>query len=142
MFALASLALTHAQKGPGSPMDTNPNLPSKISMIMLGVENVPRSVAFYRDVVGLELQSQSSEFAFFKAGSVTLALSLPLGLNLKPRAGAAEIIFPVESVTKAQLLLKNRGCSFLKDAREVTPGSWAATFTDPDGHHLTLLGPQ
>jgi len=121
-------------------MNSNPNLPSKISMIMVGVENVARSVAFYRDVAGLEIQSQSPEFAFFNTGSVTLALNLPLGLHVKPRAGAVEIIFPVESVTKGHILLKERGCRFLNDPREVTPGSWAATFTDPDGHHLTLFG--
>jgi predicted enzyme related to lactoylglutathione lyase len=142
VLALASLALTNAQnsKGPVSPMASNPNMPSKISMIMLGVENVARSVAFYRDVVGLELQSQSSEFAFFSTGSVTLALNLPLGLHMQPRAGATEIIFPVESVSTAQALLKERGCSFLNEPREVTPGSWAVNFKDPDGHHLTLLG--
>jgi predicted enzyme related to lactoylglutathione lyase len=121
-------------------MENNPNLPSKISMIMLGVENVARSVAFYRDVVGLELQSQSPEFAFVKAGAVTLALSLPLGLHVQPRAGAMEIILPVESVSRAQILLKDRGCNSQKEPREVTPGSWAVNFTDPDGHHLTLLG--
>lgn len=109
-------------------------------MVMLGVENVGHSVAFYRDVIGLELQSQSPEFAFFNAGSVTLALNLPLGLSVKPRAGATEIVFPVESVAQARLLLKERGCSFLREPREVTPGSWAVTFNDPDGHHITLLG--
>jgi len=121
-------------------MTSNPNLPSKISMIMLGVENVERSLAFYRDVVGLESQSQSAEFAFLSTGSVTLVLSLPLGLHMQQRAGATEIIFPVESVSKAQSLLKGRNCSFLNEPREVTPGSWAITLTDPDGHHLTLLG--
>src|SRR5437867_6764685 len=101
VLALASLASTNAQnsvkprqaeirKGPVSPMASNPNLPSKMSMIMLGVENVARSVAFYRNVVGLELQSQSAEFAFFSTGSVTLALNLPLGLHVQPRAGATE----------------------------------------------------
>jgi len=121
-------------------MASNPNLPSKISMIMLGVENVPRSIAFYRDVVGLELQSQSAEFAFLSTGSVTLVLSLPLGLHIQQRVGATEIVFPVESVSKAQSLLKGRNCSFLNEPREVPPGSWAVTFADPDGHHLTLLG--
>jgi predicted enzyme related to lactoylglutathione lyase len=141
-LALASLALTNAQnsKGPDSPMANNPNLPSKISMIMLGVENVARSVAFYRDVVGLELQSQSTEFAFLSTGSVTLALSLPLGLHAQPRAGAMEMVFPVESVSTSQRLLKEKGCIFLNEPHEVTPGSWAVNFRDPDGHYLTLLG--
>jgi predicted enzyme related to lactoylglutathione lyase len=109
-------------------------------MIMLGVEQIDRSVKFYRDTLALELQNQSAEFAFFSAGGVTLALGLPLGHAVQSKAGAVEIIFPVESVTAAHGLLTERGCQFLNQPREVTPGSWAATFTDPDGHRLTLFG--
>jgi predicted enzyme related to lactoylglutathione lyase len=118
------------------------NLPSQISMIMLGVENIARSVEFYRDTLALKLQNQSAEFAFFSAGGVTLGLNLPLGQAVQPRPGATEIIFPMESVVAAHALLAERGCRFLIEPREVTAGSWAATFTDPDGHRLTLFGPK
>jgi uncharacterized protein len=111
-----------------------------ISMIMLGVEDLPRSVAFYRDVVGLPLQGESQEFAFFSAGPVTVALSLPLGRHAKPLSGASEVIFGVESVHAAQSALAERGCTFRDEPREVTPGSWALNFDDPDGHHLTAFG--
>ena len=111
-----------------------------ISMIMLGVENLPRSVAFYRDVVGLQVQSESSEFAFLAAGAITLALSSSLGRHIQPRAGAMEVIFGVDSVTAAQSELAARGCTFEREPNEVTPGSWALNFTDPDGHHLTVFG--
>jgi len=120
----------------------NSNLPSQVSMIMLGVEQIDRSVTFYRDTLALELRNQSPEFAFFSAGAITLGLALPLGQAVQPRAGAVEIIFPVESVTAAHGRLTGHGCQFLNRPREVTPGSWAATFTDPDGHRLTLFGPQ
>ena len=111
-------------------------------MIMLGVEQIERSVKFYRDTLALELQHQSAEFAFFAAGGITLALGLPLGQAVQAKAGAVEIIFPVESVTAAHGLLQERGCQFLNAPREVTSGSWAATFTDPDRHRLTLFGPR
>ena len=116
------------------------NSPSQISMIMLGVEDLPRSVAFYRDVVGLNPQSESPEFAFFSAGAVTLILSLSLGRHVQPRRGAVEVIFPVDSVEAAQAILTQRGYAFAREPQEVTPGSWALNFTDPDGHHLTLFG--
>ena len=118
----------------------NPNLPTQISMVMLGVENVARSVEFYRDTLALELRSQSAEFAFFSAGSITLALGAPLGKAVQPRSGATEIIFPVQSVAEAHALLIDRGCTFINQPREVTSGSWAASFTDPDGHRLTIFG--
>lgn len=111
-----------------------------ISMIMLGVEDLPRSVAFYRDIVGLQVQSESAEFAFLAAGAITLALSAPLGRHRKPLGGASEIIFPVDSVHAAQSMLAGRGCAFRGEPREVSPGSWALNFDDPDGHHLTAFG--
>jgi predicted enzyme related to lactoylglutathione lyase len=120
----------------------NPNLPSQISMLMLGVSDVPRSIAFYRDTLGFELRHSAEEFAFFAAGSVTLVLSRALGRAVEPLPGATEIILPVASATASQALLAERGCAFINQPREVTPGSWAATFTDPDGHRLTVFGPR
>jgi predicted enzyme related to lactoylglutathione lyase len=113
-----------------------------ISMITLGISNISESVAFYRDTLRLELQGQHEGFAFFNAGPITLVLNVPLGNAVQPRAGATEIIFPVEGVRAAHAELVTRGCKFAYDPRVVSPGSWAATFTDPDGHRLTLFGPE
>jgi catechol 2,3-dioxygenase-like lactoylglutathione lyase family enzyme len=123
------LSLTHQQ-----------NRLSNISMIMLGVESMRRSVEFYRDLLGLELQSQVEEFAFFKTGPVTLVLNAGLGKQIQPRAGAVEIIFPVDSVTSAHDLLFEKGVRFRHKPRAVNSNSFAATFQDPDGHLLTLFG--
>jgi predicted enzyme related to lactoylglutathione lyase len=113
-----------------------------ISMVMLGVGDTERSVRFYRDTIGLDLQHNAGGFAFFGAGGVTLALSEQLGRAVHPKAGATEIIFPVDSVSTMQADLAARGCEFINEPREVTPGSWAASFADPDGHRLTLFGPR
>ena len=51
-----------------------------------------------------------------------------------PLAGATEIVMSADSVTAAHRSFTERGCTFVREPREVTPGSWAATFTDPDGH--------
>ena len=113
---------------------------NQISMIMLGVGDIAVSVEFYRDRLGLKLQNQSAEFAFFTAGPVTLALGTPLGKAVTPRAGAVEIIFPVDSVNAAYSELTHRGCKFLNEPRVVNGPNYAATLTDPDGHKLTLFG--
>lgn len=114
-----------------------------ISMLMLGVSDVARSAAFYRDIVGLAPQGESAEFAFFDAGPVRLALSRPLGKAVQPLAGATEVILPADSVAVSHADLIARGCtSFINEPREVMPGAWAVSFADPDGHRLTLFGPQ
>jgi catechol 2,3-dioxygenase-like lactoylglutathione lyase family enzyme len=114
----------------------------KIQLIALGVSDIDKSVAFYRDKAGFELQNQFGTIAFFAAGPVTLMLNSALKRPGAPLTGAMEVVLSAESVTALHGTLMERGCSFLRDPREVTPGSWAATFSDPDGHWLTIFGPQ
>src|SRR5262245_29755189 len=114
----------------------------KITLITLGVSDLPKSVAFYRDQAGFELQNQFGSLAFFSAGPIQLMLNAGLRRPDGPLAGATEIVVAAESVTAAYEQLKARGCSFIHQPREVTPGSWAAVFTDPDGHWLTVFGPK
>jgi predicted enzyme related to lactoylglutathione lyase len=114
----------------------------KISLIALGVTDLSKSVAFYRDMAGFDLQNQFESFAFFSAGPVMVMLNSGLRRPDSPLAGAMEIVVAAESVTAAHRQLMEKGCSFVNEPREVTPGSWASTFTDPDGHWLTLFGPK
>ncbi|MGJ5820058.1 VOC family protein [Paludibaculum fermentans] len=139
-FGVAAQAPLESSKGRG--MAQNEHLPSTASLVMFGVDNLVRSVKFYRDVISLPLRNSSEEFAFFTAGPVTLALSAPLGRAVQPRAGAMELVFAVSSVSESFAALRERGCQFVQEPREAFPGSWAATFTDPDGHRLTLYGPK
>jgi len=114
----------------------------KITLIALGISDVSKSVAFYRDKVGFELQNQFESIAFFSAGPVMLMLNGSLRRPDRPLAGATEIVLAAESVTAMRQQLIERGCQFINEPREVTPGSWASTFSDPDGHWLTLFGPK
>jgi len=114
----------------------------KITLIVLGVSDLSKSVAFYRDMAGFELQNQFGSLAFFSAGPVMLMLNAGLRRPDRPLAGASEIVVAAESVTAAHRQLLERGCTFVNEPREVTPGSWGATFADPDGHWLTLFGPK
>jgi predicted enzyme related to lactoylglutathione lyase len=114
----------------------------KISLIALGVTDLSKSVAFYRDMAGFDLQNEFESFAFFSAGPIMVMLNSGLRRPDGPLAGAMEIVVAAESVTAAHHQLIEKGCSFVNQPREVTPGSWASTFTDPDGHWLTLFGPK
>jgi catechol 2,3-dioxygenase-like lactoylglutathione lyase family enzyme len=114
----------------------------KITLIALGVSDVAKSVAFYRDQAGFELQNQFGSLAFFSAGPITLMLNGGLRRPEGPLAGASEIVVAADSVMEAHRQLLDRGCTFINEPRELTPGSWGATFKDPDGHWLTLFGPR
>ena len=122
-------------------MSTTPRLLTHVSTIVLGVRDIAQSIAFYRETLGLELRGQSENLAFISIGSLTLMLNKALGDAVSPRAGASEIVFSVTSVSSTYAALHAKGCTFINQPREVTAGSWAASFRDPDGHMLTLFGP-
>jgi catechol 2,3-dioxygenase-like lactoylglutathione lyase family enzyme len=115
---------------------------SKIGIVMLGVASLERSVAFYRDVLGLPLKTQFPGFAFFEAGGVTLVVSEPLAKSVGAGAGATEVVFSVEDVRAAYDALRARGLAFTQEPRQVSGPMWAANFADPDGHRLSIFGPE
>ena len=115
---------------------------SKIGVIMLGVADTEKSVPFYRDRLGLKLTARFEDFAFFDAGGVTLALSGGLARATGKGAGAVEIVFSVEHIRQAYQALRAVGVEFSGEPRVVSGPNWAANFRDPDGHILSIFGPE
>ena len=115
---------------------------SQIGVVMLGVEKLPRAVAFYRDKLGLVLKGQNEGFAFFDGGGVTLCLSEALARVSRQVPGAVEVVFSVGNVRGAHKALSARGIEFTHEPRSVTGPMWAANFNDPDGHLLSVFGPE
>ena len=114
---------------------------TQISVVMLGVHDVTRSLAFYRDKLGLEVQREMPGLVFLNAGAVTLCLSEPAAKVRGEVAGAGEIAFSVEDVAAAYQALRGRGVQFAHEPRSVTPARRIANFDDPDGNHLSIFGP-
>ncbi len=117
------------------------NLPP-VSMIMLGVRDLEKSVSFYRDRLGIDVRQRIPGFAFLDSGALTIVLSEPLAKNVSPLAGATEVIFSVNDVRASYEALKNQGVEFSQEPRNVSGPMWATNFRDPDGHLLTLFGPE
>lgn len=113
----------------------------KIGVVLLGVTDMARSLAFYRDRLGLAVQFSNEGFTFLNGGGVTLGLSKELAKARTPVAGAVEIVFSVASVHDAFKALKAKGVSFNRDPRVIDGANWAANFLDPDGHQLSIFGP-
>ncbi|OLD14899.1 MAG: hypothetical protein DMG86_02975 [Acidobacteria bacterium] len=117
------------------------NLPP-VSMIMLGVRDLEKSVSFYRDRLGIDIRQRIPGFAFLASGALTIVLSEPLAKNVSPLVGATEVIFSVNDVRASYEALKDQGVEFSQEPRNVSGPMWAANFRDPDGHLLTLFGPE
>jgi catechol 2,3-dioxygenase-like lactoylglutathione lyase family enzyme len=117
------------------------NLPP-VTMIMLGVRDLDKSVSFYRDRLGIDVRQRIPGFAFLDSGALTIVLSEPLAKNVSPLVGATEVIFSVNDVRASYEALKNQGVDFSQEPRNVSGPMWAANFRDPDGHLLTVFGPE
>ena len=114
----------------------------KIGILMLGVTDMPRSVAFYRDVVGFPVQFGNDEITFLDAGGVTLVLQVRKSLPPSDNGDRTEIVLPVEDVDEAYRTLVERGAAFRVAPRIVTGDRLAADLRDPDGHVLSIFGPR
>jgi catechol 2,3-dioxygenase-like lactoylglutathione lyase family enzyme len=112
-----------------------------IGNIMLSVRDLERSLAFYRDTLGLGVRAAGAEFAFLAAGGVTLCLRHAPDLPPGGEEARVEIVFDVADVHSACEELKARGVAFRLEPRVVTGNLWATDFRDPDGHVLSIFGP-
>jgi catechol 2,3-dioxygenase-like lactoylglutathione lyase family enzyme len=112
----------------------------KIGVVMLDVTDLARSVEFYRDTLGLTLQQQFEAFAFFNGGGVMLVLRESRTLSGVP--GTTEVVFSVDGVREAFAALKGNGVAFVNEPRIVSGPMWGVNFSDPDGHRLSLFGPE
>ena len=114
----------------------------QIGVIMLGVKDAKRSMAYYRDQLGLTVKSAFEGFVFLDGGGVTLCLAEALAQANPSLVGATEVVFSVEDVRAAHEALRGKGVEFTHTPHPVSGPMWAANFRDPDGHGLSIFGPE
>lgn len=114
----------------------------RIARIILRVTDIDRSLAFWSQEVGLEVQYAAGEFAFLDGQGVQLALNRVEGLHRDDTM--TEIVFEVDDVSATYDILVDRGVEFEVELRPVTSDGdrdlLAAHFYDPDGHVASITG--
>jgi len=112
-----------------------------VAQIHISVTDLDRSVAFYRDVLGMSLQFvvPGQPMAFFASGDVRLYLGVPENPEFRSRTVH---YYSVDDIDAEYARLRDLGVEFL-DAPHVVhrDGSgelWMAFFDDPDGHKIAL----
>ena len=80
----------------------------RLSNVILRVSDLGESVAFWRDLVGLDLSWSGDEFAFFAVGDHQLTLNQPL--VFEDQASDTEIVFEVDEVHSAISTHARTGC--------------------------------
>ncbi|MGC2695076.1 MAG: VOC family protein [Candidatus Angelobacter sp.] len=115
---------------------------SRITAVMLGVRDLPLSLEFYTGKLGLTLIMQEPALALLQCGTMMLGLSRGHATMAPHIAGATEVVFAVDNVRAAKKSLSGQGVTFIGEPRQATPSEWAAHFKDPDGHILSIFGPE
>lgn len=111
-----------------------------ISQIALAVQDVARSVEFYRDRLGVPFLFEAPGLAFFQCGDIMLMLSRPSTPEFDHPS--AILYFQVGDINAAHQALLQRGVPFM-DAPHVVHRApelelWMAFFRDPDQNVLAI----
>jgi catechol 2,3-dioxygenase-like lactoylglutathione lyase family enzyme len=117
--------------------------------VILRVTDLQQSVAFFRDRVGLPLQSTFDEFAQLDGGGgVTLMLQKVTRKSSDPSTGLSaltEIVLESPDILASYEAMKGRGVIFRFAPRVATTDGktrdfYVTDFRDPDGHVLSIGG--
>jgi predicted enzyme related to lactoylglutathione lyase len=129
---------------PHSAATSQTGLFKRISLTIILVSDLKRSIQFYRDQLGLTLTAETSEWAEFAVGESRLALqaggdpSLP---NPHRAAGHVTFSFEVDDVVEAYEILNAAGVQFSRTPVEQDFGM-LAVLRDPDGRDIMLFEPR
>lgn len=117
----------------------------RVSIVTLGVSNLERAVAFYRDGLGWPLSGASNEnIAFFKTGGSVLALypreELAADADTEPEGSGfsgftlAHNVAEKHQVASALGEAETAGAKIVKEAQDASWGGYSGYFADPDRH--------
>ena len=113
-----------------------------VGQIHISVTDVERSVAFYRDVLGLKhlFTVPGQPMAFFQAGEVRLYLGVPENEKFRSRP---VIYYRVEDLEATYAAVVERGAVSMERPQKVhddgTTSLYMAFVADPDGNPVGLM---
>jgi len=114
---------------------------NEIGQIAVPVTDIERSIAFYRDTLGMKFLFQAPpDLGFFDCGGVRLMLDGPA----KAQAGNSSVIYyKVDDLQATFDTLSARGVAFEGEPHMIAKMPdhelWMAFFRDPDANLLALM---
>jgi glyoxylase I family protein len=114
---------------------------AKIGAIVFSVANLDRTIEFYRDRMGCEMNRQSEQegdhvehFAMAQLGEVTLVFFE----KAEPRGRSPVVVFELEKgIDTLTERLARAGVTIVTPVSHA-PFGWSSDFLDPDGHMLSF----
>jgi methylmalonyl-CoA/ethylmalonyl-CoA epimerase len=113
---------------------------SAIGQIGITVTDIDRSIAFYRDVLGMKLLFQVPNMGFFDCAGVRLMLTVS---ERQAETYASILYFKVPDIQQVCETMRGRGAAFEGEphmiARMPDHDLWMVFFRDPDRNLLALM---
>jgi len=112
----------------------------KLFAICLLVEDFDKSFVFYKDNLGLEVNSVSGKFADFKLEGTSLAIFQQADAvamfpkEYMKKGGGCVHAFQVESIEESVKTLESKGVIFFEKVKTTAWGQKVAYFLDPDNN--------
>lgn len=116
----------------------------KLYAVCLLVENYEKSLSFYKDILGLEINSQDTKYTDFKLGETLLAIfqkeeaSVMFPKSHMNMGGGVVIAFPTDDINKTCNELKQKGVDIFEGPKTTPWGQKVAYFKDPDNNILEI----
>ncbi|MBI5155315.1 VOC family protein [Candidatus Poribacteria bacterium] len=106
----------------------------------LGVSDIQRSIAWFRDVLGFELLYHIEDKGWCEFQSPAANVAVGLSEVEKPEVrGGATMVFNVRDIDAARAALEAQNVPFDGPTFQFGDMVRLATFFDPDGHKLMLV---
>lgn len=117
---------------------STPSIVHGVDFVAIPTQDFDASLAFYRDVVGLQESKRwgTMPAGEVKAGDLTIALMQSDAFRMEFRPNAAPIALRVDDVDAARAALEGRGVTFMTQFDSGV--CHQAIFSDPDGNPLIL----
>ncbi|GAB2986147.1 VOC family protein [Frigoribacterium salinisoli] len=111
-----------------------------VATIWVPVTDMQRATAFYRDVVGLELTSESDDWTEFDAGGLMIGLNAREDARVSQDGGAVITFQPDGSIEDELAELRDKGADIEGEISE-HPWGRILPFKDTEGNDLQLYSP-
>jgi catechol 2,3-dioxygenase-like lactoylglutathione lyase family enzyme len=120
-------------------MSTATPLVTGTDFVVVHTQDFDASIAFYREVLGLEPSQRYGQMPGmeFETGSLTLAILQIEAFGQEFRRNGGPIALRVDDVAQARAELESRGVTFMGDIID-SGVCHQAFFADPDGNPLIL----
>lgn len=109
----------------------------RLGAVILLVENMERSVAFYRDILGMKIKEEFPDWVEFVTESRSAVLALHPNRTKSTRFPNMLIGFNVGDIEYVCKELENKDVKFYKRLTEESLGKHTI-IEDPDGHLISI----